>query len=159
VNPALVRGPRDGRISSRITLPSGGITSAVTPGRWDFNGEKGLQLARDVVWTIEGLPDEPLVIRRSAFAVGQEPGPEEDVVEIQPNADGEFRLAFHHSMEGDFGRKLNTVDPHEASRHFMAFYDLYDQPANRPLPAFRSAKDVGVVGCLGAMGTVVDDPE
>jgi len=154
VNPALVRGPRDKRITSRITLPSGGITSTVTPGRWEFNGSKKLGLARDVVWTVDGLPDKPLVIRRSAFAVGQEPGPEEDVVEIKANSKGEFRLDFHHGMEGDFGRELNTVDPNSASEHFVAFYDLYDQPAARPLPRFVSAADIGVVGCVGAAGTV-----
>jgi hypothetical protein len=158
VNPALARGPRDPRITSRITLPSGKMSSTVTPGDWDFNGKKKLGLARDVVWTIDGLPDEPLVIRRSAFAVGEEPGPEEEVVEIKPNSKGEFRLEFHHAMEGDFGRDVKTVDPNEASRHFVAFYGLYDQPVGRPLPKFVSAVDVGVVGCLGAVGTV-RDPE
>lgn len=153
VNPDLVHGPRDPRITSRITLPSGRMDSTVTPARWELTGES-LRLARDVVWTIDGLPDAPLMIRRSSFDVGQQPGPEQDLVEVEADADGEFRLDFFHGMEGDFGHELSTVNPNQASEHFVAFYDLYDNPADKPLPKFISAPDIGVVGCVGAAASV-----
>jgi hypothetical protein len=156
VDPALVRGPRDKRITSRITLPSGRIASSAVPGTWNFDGQEKIGMARDVFWTIDGLPDEPLVVRRSRFAMGEDPNPEEDevVAEITPNSRGEFRLEFHHSLEGDFGRPLETIDPNAAARHFLSYYDLYDAPAKKPVPAFVSSPDVGVVGCLDARGTV-----
>jgi hypothetical protein len=154
VNPALVRGPRDKRITSRITLQGGQPTGTMTPGIWSFQGAE-IPLARDVTWTIDGFPDGPLSVRRSRFAVGQQPNPagDEEVVLLKPNKRNEFRLDFHHSREGDFGRPLVTLDPDSAAQHFAAYYTLYDNPpAVQPIPTFVTSPDVGVVGCLDGGG-------
>ncbi|MFL5382408.1 MAG: hypothetical protein ACJ8GN_07865 [Longimicrobiaceae bacterium] len=159
VHPALVRGPRDRRISSRITLQGGRMTTTLTPGTWNFDGEE-VKMARDVTWTIDDIPGDTLVVRRSRFVVGEQPNPEgdEEVVELQPNQRDEFRLEFHHSMVGDFGRPLETRDPDRAAGHFAAYYTLYDQPAKKPIPKFVTSPDIGVLGCLDAKGTVGTGP-
>ena len=156
ISPGLVRGRRDKRITSRVTLRGGSMTSTLAPGFWNFNRKKQIPMARDVVWTIHNLPDAPLEVRRSRFAVGQRPNPkgDEEVVTLLPNVRGEFRLEFHNSMLGDFGKPLETRDPDRAARHFKAYYTLYDRPRRRPIPKFVTSPDVGVVGCLGAVGTV-----
>lgn len=155
VDPALVRGPRDSRISSRITLNGGQMTGAVTPGTWKFGGQM-LGLARDIVWTVTGLPDGPLELRRSRFEVGQEPNPQGDelVETIQPNARGEFRLEFHHALKGDFGSELKERDPSVAVEHFLAYYGMYDGAAAQPLPEFVHSQDIGTIGCIIGGGTV-----
>jgi hypothetical protein len=154
VHPALVRGPRDRRISSRITLEGGRMTGTVDPGIWNFGGQGNIRMARDVSWTIDGFPDGPLSVRRSRFAVGQQPNPQgdEEVVQLHPNHRGELRLEFHHSRDGDFGRPLETLDPNAAAHHFKAYYTLYDRPAQMPIPEFVTSPDIGVVGCLDGRG-------
>ena len=111
--------------------------------------------ARDVFWTVDGLPDEPLVLRRSRFEMGQEPGAEaEEIATIQPNALGEFRLQFHNTVPGDFGQPLKDRDPDEAAQHYAAYYRMYgDIPASPHLPRFVRSRDVGVVGCVLGGGT------
>jgi len=153
LSPALVSGPRDARISARVTLPSGRMDTVEAPGIWKFDGQT-MSMARDVIWVVDGLPDEPLVVRRKRFEVGADPaaGAEEIVAQVEANVRGEFRLEFHHSMEGDFGRPLQTRDPGRAARHFKAFYALYDNPAHQPIPEFVTSPDVGVVGCIPAGG-------
>lgn len=155
VSPALVRGPRDKRITSRITLPSGKMSSAITPATWKFPEGKKIALARDVIWTIDGLPDEPLMVRRSPFEVGKDPGPEEDLIEIRPDSRGEFRLEIHHPRAGDFGRPLEERDPKVTSRHFKAYYELYDQPVLTPLPEVVRVRDDSSAGCVLGGGRVV----
>jgi hypothetical protein len=152
---ALVTGPRDPRITSRITLPSGRMADDVAPGIWEFDG-KTVALARDVSWIVDDLPDGPLVVRRSPFVVGQEAaaGDDEVVATIEANVRGEFRLEFHHSMEGDFGRPLETRDPDRAAAHVKAYYTLYRQPAKQPIPKFVTSPDIGVVGCILMTGSV-----
>ena len=154
VNPTLVRGPRDKRITSRITLPSGKMTSAVTPATWKLPGMNKIALARDVIWTIDNIPAETLMVRRSPFEVGKEPGAEEDLIEILPNSRGEFRLEIHHPLKGDFGRPLEERDPEVAARHFHAYYGLYDQPGSTPDLVSVSVEDEGSAGCVGSGGTV-----
>jgi hypothetical protein len=156
--PALVRGPRDARITSRITLPSGRLADPVAPGTWDFAGNR-IAMARDVSWIVDDLdvPDgEPLVLRRSSFAVGQDPNPEgdDDPIGIPANSRGEFRIEFHHSMKGDFGRQLETRDPNRAAGHVKAYYTLYPRPAKQPIPQFVTSPDIGVVGCILMTGAV-----
>lgn len=159
VPPALVRGARDKRITSRITLPSGRMVSTTSPGIWNFAGQQKIPLSRDVFWTIDGLPDdEPLVVRRSSFAVGEVPDPQggQVVAEIPANSRGEFRLEFHHALKGDFGRPLVTLDPQASARHFGCYYNLYDHPgAEKPIPEFVTSPDVGVIGCINGRGEVV----
>lgn len=156
VAPLLARGPRDVRISSRVTLRSGRMVEPEAPGNWDFGGQPEIPLARDVSWIVEGLRDEPLELRVSRFGKGQQPNPAGDVevARIAPNADGEFLLQFHHGLRGDFGRKLEDRFPEEAVRHFRAYYGLFDQPAATPLPKFVKSEDEGTVGCIISGGTV-----
>lgn len=147
VDPALVRGPRDARISSRVTLLGGGMGETVTPGTWTFGGQT-LKLARDVTWTVPGLPDGPLQLRRAPLAVGEEPGQDELVAEIEPDGRGEYLLEFHHALKGDFGYPLKERDPRVAIQHFLAYYGMYDGAADEPLPEFVESPDIGTIGCI-----------
>jgi hypothetical protein len=157
VLPEVVTGPRTGRITSRLTLPSGQMSDPEIPGTWTFLGET-VGLARDVFWTVDGLPDQPLVLQRSTFEVGQEPGRETEEITIQPNHSGEFRLQFHNTLPGDFGHPLKDRDPGEAAQHYAAYYRMYgDIPATPHLPRFVRSRDIGVVGCVLGGGTAAQD--
>jgi hypothetical protein len=152
VLPEVVSGPRTDRITSRLTLPSGQMSDPEIPGNWKFVGET-VGLARDVFWTADGIPDQPLVLSRSRFEVGQEPGETEEIT-IEPNQLGEFRLQFHNTLPGDFGRPLPERDPDEAAQHYAAYYRMYgDIPAAPHLPEFVNRRQVGVVGCVLSAGT------
>lgn len=154
VLPEVVSGPRPDRITSRLTLPSGRMSDPLIPGTWKFVGET-IGLARDVFWTVDGLPDAPLVLSRSKFEVGKEPDDNaEEIATIQPNQDGEFRLQFHNTLPGQFGRPLEDRDPDEAAQHYAAYYRMYgDIPASPLVPSFVRSRDVGVVGCVLSGGT------
>lgn len=154
VLPEVVSGARPSRITSRLTLPSGSMSAPVIPGTWKFVGET-VGLARDVFWTVDGLPNQPLVLRRSRFEVGKEPSTEtEEIATIQPNPLGEFRLQFHNTLPGDFGQPLKDRDPNVAAQHYAAYYRMYGEiPAAPHVPRFIRSNDVGVVGCVLSAGT------
>lgn len=152
---SMVLGPRDPRISSRITLKGGMATATKDPGFWDFANMKDIPMAQDVTWVMD-LPPGPLTLNRLPFTVGGHAKPEVEgpIPVLHPNASGEIRLEVHHVMLGDFGRPLKERDPNVTAQHFGAFYNLYDAPESRPLPKFTRSKDTGVVGCIPGGGTM-----
>lgn len=152
----MVLGPRDPRISSRITLKGGSANpKTMDPGFWDFAGLEHIPLAQDVTWTMD-IPAGPLTLNRVPFTVGGHTKPEVEgpIPVLHPNDRGEIKLEVHHVMLGDFGRPLKVRDPDVTAQHFGAFYTLYDNPASRPLPKFNESNDTGVVGCIPTGGTM-----
>lgn len=155
IDSRMCLGPRDPRISSRITLRGGGPAGTKDPGFWNFADREEIPMAQDVTWIMD-LPPGPLTLNRLPFTVGGHAKPEVEgpIPVLQPNASGEIRLDVHHVMLGDFGRRMKDRDPNVTAQHFGAFYNLYKAPASRPLPTFVRSKDTGFVGCIPTGGTM-----
>lgn len=148
VDPALLNGGHDPRLASRVTLTAGGISGKGSVALWDFNGLEEAKLAQEVTWRIENLPDGPLQLTRARLGA---PDEKEDLPPLQP-VDGMIRLRVLHVTDTDFPMPQER-DPDVTSRHFDAFYCLFNGVRTTERPTFvRRHQQVGTAGCLGGKG-------
>jgi hypothetical protein len=152
VSRALLNGTRDRRVAARVTLNGGAIVAHDAAAVWNFDGQSEIPMAQEVTWRLEGLPDGPLQLTRVRLGAGPNPGPRDvnDLPLLHPE-NGVIALRVLHVMDTDFPTPQVRL-PQDTSRHFQAFYCLFDQPTRTPLPEFVRQEQVGVIGCLAGTG-------
>lgn len=140
-----------GKVASRFTLLGGDVASCVVDTFWEVEGQN-VDLAREVVWTIEDIPGNQLVWSRTRLngsAATQQLPPLE--------AEESFmRLDIFHVQAGDFPPPFKRRRPDENAAHVAAFSDLFDGSAAVPLvPKVRPGQRRSItVGCASVKGEV-----
>jgi hypothetical protein len=112
--------------AARVTLGSGSITYHDPGAQWILGGEE-VCLPYFVTWTID-VPQNQFKLELHDLI---DPGTKRFVADLGPS-DTEIWIA--HAMPNDMpGSSGPPTQPPEAD-HFIAFYDLYDDPAHTPIP-------------------------
>jgi hypothetical protein len=150
---ALLGPNRNPRVAARVTLDGGRFLKQKGVATWKFDGRE-IELAQEVTWIVEGLPDGPFSWSRTRLKPAGERPTESDterLPDLYPNAQGRIKILVFHGMERDFP-KLQEREPHVTAQHFSAFYGIFENPPQRPIPSYLRKEVEGGIGCLNSRG-------
>lgn len=167
VSRALFRGDTGGRVLTRVTLGHGRVAETHGGGIFRLGRNAPQRMATGVVWTIDEVQGDSLVLELSPISGGS--GSRRH--ELFPTRDGKLNLYVFHSTADDLPV---TLPPRYQSRpespgrpdtrHFAAYYDLIeDLDVTPPVPEYegetgrKAGSAEGILGlkitCITATAT------
>ena len=126
-----------GRVRSRISFGAGRMTTHQAGLRWDLGPYRARQMTYSVDWTIPGIPGTQLDLAVAGLhgRAGRALPP------LHP-VQGTVELFVLHLMADEFmpyGRARRPPEPGFRAADFAAYYGLFGNPADTPLPRFIGA--------------------
>jgi hypothetical protein len=123
-----------GRVSTRLSFSAGRL-SAPQPGlRWDLGPYRAHPMSNAVEWTVSGISGDGIeLLAKGLHGKG---GP--SLRPLHP-VNGTLDLVVLHLPPEEvlpFGRVGQLPEPGSLAADFAAYYGLFDNPAERPLPRF-----------------------
>jgi len=151
-------GARPGpEVASRFTLGEGRATTCVVDTFWKMGG-KNIDVAREVVWTVDRVPGNALQWSRSELNLPDGQNPQTEELDEIPAEAGFLRLDIFHVLASDFPPPFRRRIPADTAAHFNAFHPLFDLEQGLA-PTLRVQEDSPpsfTVGCASVKGEVDD---
>jgi hypothetical protein len=135
VSRRLLKGADPKRLFSRVTLHAGQATNHAPGAVWTLNG-KTQPMTYQVEWTV---PDS----ENSGDSLELMPGKVPTLFPLPDEITGKqtIRIDIVHVPEAELTQPPAKPEPN--GNHFLALYDLYENPAARPRPEFVKPPEKG----------------
>jgi hypothetical protein len=134
VSRETLSGDAAGRLRARLSFDAGSMSAQNRAMRWDLGPYRGRRMANAVEWTIPGIPGDGIEL--PTRGLNGQAGP--TIRPLYP-VNGTVDLVILHVVPEEvlpFGRAPQRPRPGFTSADFGAYYDLFENPADRPLPRF-----------------------
>lgn len=121
-----------GRLRARLSFGAGSMSARNRAMRWDLGPYRRQRMANAVEWTIPGVPGDGIEL--PALGLNGQAGP--GIRPLYP-VNGAVDLVILHVVPEEvlpFGHAEELPRPGFTSADFGAYYELFENPADRPLP-------------------------
>jgi hypothetical protein len=123
-----------GRVRARVSFAAGRMSAPHRELRWDLGPYRAHPMANAVEWTVPGVSGDGIELPVSGLH--GKAGP--PLRPLHP-VNGTLDLIVLHVLPEEvlpFGRPRELPEPGFAAADFAAYYSLFDNPAETPLPRF-----------------------
>ncbi|HYH82186.1 MAG TPA: hypothetical protein VEX86_20425 [Longimicrobium sp.] len=134
VSRETLSGDAAGRLRARLSFDAGRMSAPSPALRWDLGPYRRQRMANAVEWTIPGIRGDEIEL--PTLGLDGRPGP---AIRALHPVNGMVDLVILHVVPEEvlpFGRAPELPRPGFASTDFGAYYGLFENPADRPLPRF-----------------------
>lgn len=132
-----------GRLRARVSFGAGRMSARHRALRWDLGPYRAHPMANAVEWTVSGVRGDGIEL--PAKGLHGKAGP--SLRPLHP-VNGTLDLVIVHARPEEmlpFGQVHRPPQPGFAAADFAAYYGLFDDPAETPLPRFTGGEERGAV--------------